>query len=111
MQGAVVVIIKAIADDKGIVDDKGIAYDKSIADEPAGKSALRFYGINFLRPCVLTDLVPRLLPQDVFCLLQGRVFLFCTLAPGAFIRFKARCRLCVARQCRSYLLNLSSKKL
>lgn len=36
MQGAVVVIIKAIADDKGIVDDKGIAYDKSIADEPAG---------------------------------------------------------------------------
>lgn len=36
MQDAVVVIIKAIADDKGIVDDKGIAYDKSIADEPAG---------------------------------------------------------------------------
>ena len=36
VQGAVVVISKAIADDKGIVDDKGIAYDKSIADEPAG---------------------------------------------------------------------------
>ncbi len=36
VQGAVVVIIKAIADDKGIVDDKGIAYDTGIADEPAG---------------------------------------------------------------------------